>query len=177
MIYRGTDSFAQTAAPSPLPHTWSLGIEEQFYWRWPLLLLALRNRRAIFVASVAGAAGSVLATAVWHGANRVYFGTDTRAQALLIGCALATVPLTRYRRILGACAVLGTLGTAWLWTHASGTDKWVFTVAALAVAAVLAPAPGRPGGPAPRGLPGPPPASGGPHLSRLLLLDAPPSPF
>src|SRR2546427_434327 len=72
--------------------------------------------------------------------NRAYFGTDPRAQALLIGCALATVPLTKGRRILGALAVLGTLGTAWLWTHADGTDGWLYrgglTAAALAVAAV-----------------------------------------
>jgi peptidoglycan/LPS O-acetylase OafA/YrhL len=29
MILRGTDYFAQTAAPSPLQHTWSLAIEER----------------------------------------------------------------------------------------------------------------------------------------------------
>src|SRR5204863_6717649 len=61
-----------------------------------------------------------------------------------------------YRRLLGACAVLGALGTAWLWTHASGTDKWVFTVAALAVAAVLAHAAASPAGPTARVLARPP---------------------
>src|SRR5262245_22525841 len=41
MIYRGSDYFAQTAAPSPLQHTWSLGIEEQFYLLWPLIVVAI----------------------------------------------------------------------------------------------------------------------------------------
>ena len=41
MIFRGGDYFAQTAAPSPLEHTWSLGIEEQFYLLWPLVLCAV----------------------------------------------------------------------------------------------------------------------------------------
>jgi peptidoglycan/LPS O-acetylase OafA/YrhL len=35
MIFRGDDYFAQTAAPSPLEHTWSLGMEEQFYLLCP----------------------------------------------------------------------------------------------------------------------------------------------
>src|SRR5262249_58202009 len=41
MIYRGTGYFAATATPSPLQHTWSLGIEEQFYVLWPLIIAGL----------------------------------------------------------------------------------------------------------------------------------------
>src|SRR5215475_1344618 len=56
MIYRGTGYFAATATPSPLQHTWSLGIEEQFYVLWPLLIVGLlaaltlrRTRRVLFL--------------------------------------------------------------------------------------------------------------------------------
>jgi peptidoglycan/LPS O-acetylase OafA/YrhL len=163
MIYRGSDYFAQNAAPSPLQHTWSLGIEEQFYWLWPVLVAFLaRSRRLLFLVCAGGATVSAILDAVLYrpgDVNRAYFGTDTRAQALLIGCALATLPLRR-RRTLGVLAIAGTVATAWLWTHAAGTDGWLYrgglTVAALAVAAVLAHAVACPTGPTARVLALPP---------------------
>jgi len=39
-LYRGTDYFHQDLI-NPLLHTWSLGVEEQFYFIYPLLLLGL----------------------------------------------------------------------------------------------------------------------------------------
>jgi peptidoglycan/LPS O-acetylase OafA/YrhL len=167
MIYRGADYFAQTAAASPVQHTWSLGIEEQFYLLWPLILVAvlvlpgrLRRRPAapraavsvLLVAVLAGVLVSVVDAAVLYrhdNPNRAYFGTDSRAQALLIGCALALL-LVRFPRLLrggshrrlGFAALLSALLLAYVVTHAQGSSGWLYRgglgLAALAVAIVLA---------------------------------------
>ncbi|HKS99905.1 MAG TPA: acyltransferase, partial [Rugosimonospora sp.] len=174
MIYRGSDYFTQTAAPSPLQHTWSLGIEEQFYVVWPLIVvgvlaLARQRRLPLLAVALGGAAASAVTAVLWYrpdDVNRAYFGTDSRAQALLIGCALAILcarPGTSTQprhRVLGALALAGAGGTAWFWTHASGTAGWLYhgglTAVALAVAAVLAHAVRSPRGPTARVLALPP---------------------
>ena len=81
-----------------LSQTWSLSIEEQFYLLWPLTLglLARRlRRRAIIAAVLCGAVASTVTRSVlWHRgatATRVYYGLDTRGDALLLGCALGLV--------------------------------------------------------------------------------------
>ncbi len=80
-----------------LSHTWSVAVEDQFYFVWPvalaaLLALGLRTRTVLGVALVA-AAGLIILRAVafasgmeWH---RIYFGTDMVGSSLLIGCATA----------------------------------------------------------------------------------------
>ena len=85
-----------------LDHTWSLSIEEQFYVLWPLgLLLAYRlgRGRGVLVAAVGGAVLSAgLRALLWHSGqpvHRVYYGLDTHADGLLLGCALAAVTLYR----------------------------------------------------------------------------------
>jgi peptidoglycan/LPS O-acetylase OafA/YrhL len=81
-----------------LAHTWSLSLEEQFYLLWPLaLLLLLRARKARSAAAVL--VGLALICVAWRaylasaGAapERLYLGTDTRFDALMLGCLLAVI--------------------------------------------------------------------------------------
>jgi peptidoglycan/LPS O-acetylase OafA/YrhL len=82
---------------SALSPFWSLALEEQFYLLWPLVLLVLLRRgvresriavalACLFVGLVAYRAGLGLAGASW---NRLYFGPDTHADGLVLGCLLA----------------------------------------------------------------------------------------
>ena len=70
---QGSDYFAQNQPPSPLLHFWSLSVEEQFYFVWPLLLATVLfarvrvgedRRRKLLVVVIALAAAS-LAWSVW----------------------------------------------------------------------------------------------------------------
>ena len=93
-----SDFFASLVPATPLGalrHTWSLAMEEHFYLLWPpFLLLLLKtgcSRRVLVVLTV-----SLALTVCCHRAllfqfgvspARTYYGFDTRADALLIGCA------------------------------------------------------------------------------------------
>jgi peptidoglycan/LPS O-acetylase OafA/YrhL len=85
------------SAPSPLRHMWSLAIEEQFYLVWPLVVFAAlrisKGRRSLLtVITVVGIAASTIWMSVYFDVtdpSRTYYGTDTRAHSLLVGCLLA----------------------------------------------------------------------------------------
>src|SRR5204863_3520524 len=106
----GSDSFASSAflanialllqsgyfdiesARKPLLHLWSLGIEEQFYLFWPLMLMLVARLRLSMLAavSIVGLASFVLNVAL-IGSNPVatFYLPFTRAWDLLAGAALA----------------------------------------------------------------------------------------
>ena len=72
---------------------WSVSVEEQFYLVWPLLFLFLirrvRNERVLASAAALSAVALAVHRAGMHDWGRVWLGTDTQADALLIGCAVA----------------------------------------------------------------------------------------
>jgi peptidoglycan/LPS O-acetylase OafA/YrhL len=98
-VSTASNYFAGGATPSPLLHTWSLAIEEQFYLVWPIVLVLVlrmtRPLRRLGVLCAAGAVGSATVMAVLYRAgapvSRLYYGTDTHAEPLLVGALLAVV--------------------------------------------------------------------------------------
>jgi len=172
-IVAGQSYFALTGPVSPLLHTWSLAIEEQFYIAWPIVVLLVmrvcrrdtaRGLRTLLGVSVAGALGSALEMALVFtpgtDPTRVYFGTDTHAQCLLVGAALAS-GLALWRRrpaaevarrarvVLAGAGVAGVGVCAWAWSQLQYGQTFVFrggfllvslSVAAVILSAVLVPA-------------------------------------
>ena len=136
-----------------LPHAWSLAIEEQFYIVWPFLLLLVRRWRwGVELACGAGIAASlVLRYALWNtGDNpyRVYVGTDTRADGLLVGCLLACFAYRGLRPISGTwgtVSVAAMIAVGLADRSVYGTDVLLPTIApwltALAIWAALSSAP------------------------------------
>jgi len=87
------DYFAVASELTPLLHTWSLAVEEQYYVFFPLLLLLtwrLELRRLAFV--LAAIAIVSFAAAQWSAAHRsaaAFYLAHTRAWELMIGGLLA----------------------------------------------------------------------------------------
>jgi peptidoglycan/LPS O-acetylase OafA/YrhL len=125
LLFSKQSYFAQFTSLSPLQHTWSLAIEEQFYLLWPLVIVAIVRlgrpvparsgptraaeaetghrwehwRRVGLSVTVIGclASAGLMALLTLTGAseNRIYYGTDTRAFDLLAGAALAMLVASR----------------------------------------------------------------------------------
>lgn len=95
-IGHGQSYFDRFNGESPFTHLWTLGVEAQFYFLWPLILfmlfLILRKRSKIMWTVFILAAASAVEMALLfdpQNINRVYYGTDTRAFSLLLGSWLA----------------------------------------------------------------------------------------
>lgn len=113
------DYFGNAAAESPLLHTWSLSIEEQFYAVFPLFVMLLfRYARGFVLPSMAIAAALSLAysvRAVEHWPVVAFFATKGRVWELLAGTILAfgSVPQFRNRlsrelaTLIGAALIVG----------------------------------------------------------------------
>jgi peptidoglycan/LPS O-acetylase OafA/YrhL len=134
-------NYAPGTEAESLEHTWSLSVEEQFYLLWPLLLILLKPKKALWT--------SVAIILVWPGVRVVsYFLSSTegreglwqlfhiRADSLIIGCLLALVGhlypnvlatiagwVTRFRLPIVAIVVI--VVSAYLGRHIGGSWKLI----------------------------------------------------
>ena len=101
LVFRHTDYFETIGRPPLLQHTWSLGVEAQFYLLWPLILLLVlrflgKNKipgTALLIACFSGLSLLLLSLRIDSSdaaqVSHVYFGTDTHSIGLFLGAALA----------------------------------------------------------------------------------------
>jgi peptidoglycan/LPS O-acetylase OafA/YrhL len=107
-IFKGWDALTGGI----LAGTWSLSMEEQFYLLWPAFIIFWVSKpRKHDLATILGL--SIITVVgwrlylVWQGATpqRLYFSSDTRADAILLGCLLAIVVKGVPGKLLGLWAV------------------------------------------------------------------------
>ncbi len=96
LAFRGFDYLTDVSV-SPLLHYWSLGVEEQFYLLWPLIILITARvagvRRLPLIIIAIGVPSFMLAYGLTHVfAPLAFYSLPTRAWELGIGALLATAP-------------------------------------------------------------------------------------
>jgi peptidoglycan/LPS O-acetylase OafA/YrhL len=147
-----TDYLASDAPPSPLQHYWSLGVEEQFYLVWPLLLLvASQAWRRSGRASPAGVATAVVLVSVASFGLSLrltevsqpwaFFSLPTRAWELTTGGMVALAARRLERLPKPAAAALGWLGLGmivWSITRLGESTPFPGTAALLPVGGAAA---------------------------------------
>ena len=117
-FFRHTGYFDAEAQSMPLLHTWSLGVEEQFYFVWPLALIGLFWLSRKFRVRLLTLALPILVVAfcysVWlvtSDGKAAFYLSTSRAYELLIGAvvALAVLPgvLSRRAGLMSAMSVVG----------------------------------------------------------------------
>ncbi len=120
----GSDYLAAEATASPFMHFWSLGVEEQFYILWPLvLLLFVRSGRLVLPLALLTAASFALS--IWQTtehAPAAYYGLHTRLWELTAG-ALVAVTAPRWKRLPPRSASL----LRWLGLTGIITASTIFT--------------------------------------------------
>jgi peptidoglycan/LPS O-acetylase OafA/YrhL len=154
-VQQSSNYFSATGIPSLLTHTWSLAIEEQFYVVWPLVLwgaskLARRASRDPAFIVLLLSAGGALASAGWMAylyrsgvsVSRLYYGTDTHAQSVLVGGALAAltglVTPKLSKAAAGGGAAMAAAGLGWAACSLGSSDPLTYEGGFLAVSLLTA---------------------------------------
>ncbi len=127
-----------------LTHAWSLAVEEQSYLVWPVVFVLLGRRpRLLLGVALGGALASIVARQLlWApGTVRAYYGSDTRADAILLGCARPRAGGPGGTRIAVGRRAAGAAAGLLLALNVVAGDpyvRWALTPATLAAVLVVA---------------------------------------
>ncbi|MEI8065925.1 MAG: acyltransferase family protein [Actinomycetes bacterium] len=131
----------QALDPSPLLHFWSLGVEEQFYFFWPLLFLFIFKARRRWIPILLGVATIFSMFYTLHYPIQSFYLPTSRAWEFLIGAALVgvkPVKATMATRWLVAIAGWSTmLVSAILISTSFATPGWSTIIPTVATGAVI----------------------------------------
>jgi peptidoglycan/LPS O-acetylase OafA/YrhL/lysophospholipase L1-like esterase len=140
-VWREGGYFDPAQTLNPVLHLWSLGIEEQFYLVWPVVLLLLwQYKRGL---------GAVVGTLVVVSfiANIVFAHTDPRGDFYLpvtrfwelgLGCLLAIVPPLRSPgRALGTLGIVLTLAAIFLFDAHMAFPGWAALIPAAGALCII----------------------------------------
>lgn len=131
-----------------LHHTWSLAVEEKFYFLWPFVLLLLSKRKRSSAIALLLSLFLFATWWRWHRMDglgpyfwRVYLWFDTHASGLLLGCLLGILKL----RLNAVWGLVGLSGIIVLMVNTSFRSyfaaRYGFTLAEMCTALVIAASP------------------------------------
>ena len=144
-FWHNTGYFDADAEGSPLVHTWSLGIEEQFYILFPIFLASLqilgpRSRfRAVALVAAISLAASIIVTP--ERPTAAFYLLPTRAWELLVGSILALRPnhlrQPWLREVIAACGLVCIVAAALLFTRDTLFPGWSALLPTIGAAALI----------------------------------------
>jgi peptidoglycan/LPS O-acetylase OafA/YrhL len=137
--------FDTSAISKPLLHLWSLGVEEQFYLIWPLLLVVLRKSRVrpfIALAVICTASLVYSSTAAFTDPAAAFYSPLSRLWELGFGAVLAVRPIKVPHQTIISAHLIVIVGSAWFLSSAVPFPGLLAVPPALGTGAILlAPSP------------------------------------
>lgn len=126
ILWNESGYFDTDSQLKPLLHLWSLGVEEQFYLAWPLVIMALprKNNFIILFGFFAFAVSLVISVLTMHSTSGInYFSPATRAWEIMAGAILASCrdKVTIHRTWQNIASVVGMalLVSSFIWISKS----------------------------------------------------------